>query len=193
MPLDALLAILLQDSLDNGSLGCRDRRVEQSPSGAPHQVEARPDDVGGHGKRGQRVQPESARVGDEADSHQDTGRGPDVCKQVLRVGFEGDRVVHLPGLAQFQRHAQVDQRRDDGAAETPPDRDKGHRVEEPLECGDDDAHGGEKDQAAFRAAREVLDLRLAVGVLFMGLTSSDRQGSERDDRRDQVGEGLERV
>ena len=59
-------------------------------------------------RRDDRVEPLPAGQGDEADPHDDAGRGPDVGEQVLAVGDQRRRAMPPALLQQHPGHGPVD-------------------------------------------------------------------------------------
>jgi hypothetical protein len=121
------------------------------------------------------------------------GRGPDVGEQVLAVGLDRDGAVAPPGAHEQQAHRQVDGGRDDRDGQPDADVREGLRIEQPLDGGRGDRQGGDEDQRALDAGREVLGLRVPVRVLLVGGLGGPLHRAEGDDRGDEVDHRLRRI
>ena len=152
-----------------------------------------PEHADRHQDRDDGVEPVPSRERGGSDAHDDGDRGPDVRHEMVRVGLERDRLVPPARLEEHPRHAEVDDRRH-GRNRQPQGRIADpDGMKEPLAGGDDDADRRDQDQRALEPAREVLRLRVTIGMIFVGGADGHRQREQRDDCREQVDQGLERV
>jgi hypothetical protein len=67
------------------------------------------------------------------------------------------------------------------------------RVQQALQRGQRDAHGGAEDQQALETAAEVLGLVVAIGMFLVGRCGGEQHHGQREQRPGQVDERLERV
>ena len=157
------------------------------------QWDAHAQHVGGDDDCDDRVEPVPSGRGRRGDAHDHAHGGPDIGHQVLRIGLEGDRFVPPASPEEHPRHAEIDEggrRRDGDAHSRVMDR---LRIEQPAARTDHDAGRGDENQRAFEAARKILGLGMAVGVIFVGRPGRDGQRDERHHRRHQVDQRFERV
>jgi hypothetical protein len=116
-----------------------------------------------------------------------------VGHQVLRVGFEGDRLIAPAGLGQDPGDPEVDDGGEGGDGQADAgvlDRD---RHQQSSDGGHHDAHGRDQDERPLEPAGEVLRLGMAVGVVIVRRAGGDRQGHQCHEGRDQVHQRFERV
>jgi hypothetical protein len=59
-------------------------------------------------------------------------------------------------------------------------------MQQAIDGGHGDRHGGEEDQGALDAGREVLGLRMPIGMLLVGRLCRQPQCGQGDDRGDEV-------
>src|SRR5581483_7993636 len=140
-----------------------------------------------------RVEPRPAGEDRDADAGEDPDRRPDVGHQMMRVRFEGDRTMLLAGPQQAPGDGEIDQGGERGNDDARPDQIQRLRVNEAGDRRQDDAGGGDQNQAAFDAAAEVFRLVVAVGMFFVRLLVGDAQNDQGDQGGDEIDDRFERV
>ena len=121
-----------------------------------------------------------------------------LCDAVVDLHSGGSSLMYVPSVLarrphQDERGGQVHECRDDGHAQAEADPLERLRVHEAIDRRPRDARRGDEDQPTFEAAREVLRLAVAVGVIRVGRAGRQREHPQRHQGTGQVDERLERV
>src|SRR5918994_61903 len=111
----------------------------------------------------------------------------------MAVGAQGRRAQAASAAQQKQTHPTVDTRRHQRDREPETDVLERLRLQQPSYGGNSDADSRHDDQDTLQGAGEVFSLRVAVGMLLIGRTSSRSQGQESPYRRYEIYSRLGRV
>ncbi len=156
---------------------------------------------GGHERDADRHRDEQAhdRIGSrEAGQHADrAGHDPErrqaVGSRVLSVRDQGRRSDRLAHADAVDRHGLVAEEPDHPRAEHHPDVIERRRMPQPVDRLDGGEHGRCGDQPHDRQARQVLGAVVAVRVSLVRGTAAKTERDQQRDRREDVGEVVDRV
>ncbi len=112
---------------------------------------------------------------------------------MVAVGDEHERVRPPPDRDQHEPEHEVDRRQRGDDAQPPPQPLKFGALDERLHSRPHDPDGGDDDQQALEARRDVGDLAVPVRVVLVCGLRGVPQAEARDASRREVDHGLERV
>jgi hypothetical protein len=141
----------------------------------------------------ERIERRPAGDGDGAHAQQHARGRPHVRHEVIRIGFERDRLV-LPACSeQYARDGEVDERRDERQREPDSELLEWFRVKQAIDRRSGDAERREQYERAFDTARQVLGLVVSVRMVFVRRARSDGDRDEGHTRGRKIDQRLERV
>ena len=128
----------------------------------------------------------------ETEEHREGG--PDVRGEVKSVGLERRAAVAFGNLQQLPRTPVVDGDRGEQHGERPErELDLDWMEEDAVDGFVGDPEAGDDHQAGFHEGGEVLNLAVAVGVIFVGGLAGDAHREEGEARAQQVDAGMRRI
>ncbi len=191
MKIDAPRSILHQHLFDGCQFVSWQGGIHQTQNRTAKQGVAGPQNVHGHDQSHERIKSIPARGGNQGDTHDDPGRGPDVGHEVPGIRLQGNGAVLLADIQQDSCHAEVDARCNGARNQADRGLFEWLGIEEARNGGRGDGNRGHKDQCTFRATREILGLRMTVFMFWIGRSSRDGQHAEGDRCADQIDDRLQ--
>ena len=181
------------DGEPRGLLCVRRSTVHEDIRVAAHQAAGRDEDEGGDEERGHGISLRVA-VPREQEPDEDGARAGEIAAEVERVRGESRAVVTPGGTGRGDRPRHVDSDHDHDDEQRPPRHVDSGRVtrHKALNRAHGDVEARRDEEGRLCQSGEMLGLPVPVLVTRIGGPHGDTDREEREERRDEVGAGMDR-